>query len=92
MHLRRTMPCKQGGNFEVDLEISLLPKHSLDARALADLLRTCVGERFAYALATSHAKTLITTLSDREGRPLGDVVASFRRARETGAPTGGAGA
>jgi hypothetical protein len=88
MRFRRTVPCKLGGNFEVDLEISLLPGHSLDARTLSGILQSSAGRCFDYALATSHSKTILTALSDGEGRTIGDAVASFRIPAQARGPEG----
>jgi hypothetical protein len=86
MRLRRTLSGKPGGSFEVNVEISLLPGHAPSARTLSGLLQDSAGECFEYALATPHAKTIASAITDREGRTIGDVVASFRMSRRESVP------
>lgn len=83
IRLWRNVACEAGGNFEVRMDIALTAGLSLDARTLSGIMCRSVARCFEYAVASSHAKTIVSTLSDHEGRAVGEIVAAFRLARQS---------
>ena len=81
MRLRRTVCSRSGKPLEVNIAITLVPGHSLNAQRLADAIRHSGGEYFEYALSTSHDKTILNELADHSGKKLGEMMASFRSLR-----------
>jgi hypothetical protein len=78
MRLRRTVFSKSGERLQADLQITLMPGHSLDSGKVTSLLRHSSRGYFEYALATSHNKTFVIALKDHEGSNVGEVLATFR--------------
>lgn len=53
------------------------PDHALDSSGLAEAIHNSCGSYFHYALSSPGTKTFIGGLEDRNGRHVGEVVASF---------------
>jgi hypothetical protein len=75
--LRRQVRAKAGTLMRVDVVIQLIHGHALKPRELGEIVRECCSEYFEYAISTSHAKTILCGLDTREGRPVGDLTATF---------------
>ncbi len=61
----------------VDVVIQLIDGQFLTPWELGKIIRNCCSEYFEYAISTSHAKTILCELDNREGRPVGDLTATF---------------
>ncbi|HEY8903076.1 MAG TPA: hypothetical protein VIM48_05175 [Chthoniobacterales bacterium] len=75
-HLSWTIP-SPGFRTHVILEVSMKPAHMLDSSEIAEAIQNSCGSYFQYALSSKGPKTFIGGLEDRNGRHVGDVVASF---------------
>jgi len=76
-HLSWTIPSRDC-IMHVTLEVSMKPGHALDSNDFAEAIHNSCGSYFQYALSSPGTKTFIGGLEDRNGRHVGDVVASFR--------------
>jgi hypothetical protein len=75
--LRRQVIADAGTLMSVDVTIQLIAGHTLKPSELGEIVRHCCSRYFEYALSTSHAKTILCELDTREGRPVGDLTATF---------------
>lgn len=77
-HLSWSIPDAEGQLMHIDMQVAMMPDHSLDMKGIVDTIRKSCSSYFEYALSSRLCKTFIGGLEDQDGRCVGDIVASFR--------------